>query len=49
MLSSADMDDWNQLEVSPGHRGIQNLLYLNDAEDEEDAEEVERGQKGHSE
>lgn len=40
------MDDWNQLEVSLGHRGIQNFLYLNDAEEEGDGEEVEQGQDG---
>ncbi|XP_068589425.1 SPRY domain-containing protein 3-like [Cebidichthys violaceus] len=45
-----DMDDWDRLEVHPGHAGVQNVLYLNDdeeeGEEEEDGEEVEQGQEG---
>lgn len=37
------MDDWDRLEVRPGHAGVQNVLYLND-EEEEDGEEAEQGQ-----
>ncbi|XP_056278692.1 SPRY domain-containing protein 3 isoform X1 [Pseudoliparis swirei] len=40
-----DMDDWDSLEVRPGHPGVQNVLYLNDDE-EEDGEEIEQGQEG---
>lgn len=40
------MNDWNQLEVSRDHRGIQNFLYLNDVEEEEGGEQVERRQEG---
>lgn len=47
VLSSGDRDDWDRLEVRPGHGGIQNVLYLNDEEEEEeDGEEVEQGQEG---
>lgn len=46
-LSSGDVDDWDRLEVRPGHAGVQNVLYLNDEEEEEeDGEEVEQGQEG---
>lgn len=40
------MDDWDRLEVRPGHAGVQNVLYLNDEEEEEeeDGEEAEQGQ-----
>ncbi|XP_023248767.1 SPRY domain-containing protein 3-like [Seriola lalandi dorsalis] len=42
-----DMDDWERLEVRPGHAGVQNVLYLNDEEEEEeDGEEAEQGQEG---
>ncbi|XP_051280194.1 SPRY domain-containing protein 3 [Dicentrarchus labrax] len=42
-----DVDDWDRLEVRPGHAGVQNVLYLNDEEEEEeDGEEVEQGQEG---
>lgn len=42
-----DMDDWDRLEVRPGHAGVQNVLYLNDEEEEEeDGEEVEQEQEG---
>uniref|UniRef100_A0A8C2ZNJ8 SPRY domain containing 3 n=1 Tax=Cyclopterus lumpus TaxID=8103 RepID=A0A8C2ZNJ8_CYCLU len=40
-----DIDDWDRLEVRPGHAGVQNVLYLNDDE-EEDGEELEQGQEG---
>lgn len=41
------MDDWDRLEVRPGHAAVQNVLYLNDEEEEEeDGEEVEQGQEG---
>lgn len=48
VLSSGDVDDWERLEVRPGHAGVQNVLYLNDEEEEEeeDGEEVEQGQEG---
>lgn len=47
VLSSGDVDDWEQLEVRPSHAGVQNVLYLNDEEEEEeDGEEVEQGQEG---
>lgn len=44
--SSGDVDDWDRLEVRPGHAGVQNVLYLNDEEEEEeeDGEEAEQGQ-----
>lgn len=43
---SGDVDDWDRLEVRPGHAGVQNVLYLNDEEEEEeeDGEEAEQGQ-----
>ncbi|TKS76558.1 SPRY domain-containing protein 3 [Collichthys lucidus] len=44
-----DVDDWDRLEVRPGHAGVQNFLYLNDEEEEEeeeDGEEIEQGQEG---
>ncbi|XP_037628992.1 SPRY domain-containing protein 3-like [Sebastes umbrosus] len=43
-----DVDDWDRLDVRPGHAGVQNVLYLNDdeEEEEEDGEEVEQGQEG---
>ncbi|XP_054465779.1 SPRY domain-containing protein 3-like [Anoplopoma fimbria] len=43
-----DVDDWDRLEVHPGHAAVQNNLYLNDEEEEEeeDGEEVEQGQEG---
>ncbi|GAA6216749.1 SPRY domain-containing protein 3-like [Lates japonicus] len=47
-----DTDDWERLEVRPGHAGsVQNVLYLNDEEEEEeeeeeDGEEVDPGQEG---
>ncbi|XP_032378069.1 SPRY domain-containing protein 3 [Etheostoma spectabile] len=42
-----DVDDWDRLEVRPGHAGVQNILYLNDEEEEEeDGEEAEEGQEG---
>ncbi|XP_034393038.1 SPRY domain-containing protein 3-like isoform X1 [Cyclopterus lumpus] len=43
--SRGDIDDWDRLEVRPGHAGVQNVLYLNDDE-EEDGEELEQGQEG---
>ncbi len=46
-LSPGDVDDWDRLEVRPGHAGVENVLYLNDEEEEEeDGEEVEQGQEG---
>ncbi|XP_040921095.1 SPRY domain-containing protein 3 isoform X2 [Toxotes jaculatrix] len=36
-----DMEDWDQLEVQPGHAGVQNVLYLNDEEEEEEEEDGE--------
>ena len=46
-MSSGDVDEWERLEVRPGHAGVQNVLYLNDEEEEEeDGEEVEQGQEG---
>ncbi|TNN33945.1 hypothetical protein EYF80_055889 [Liparis tanakae] len=44
-VQSGDVDDWDSLEVRPGHPGVQNVLYLND-EEEEDGEEIEQGQEG---
>ncbi|XP_018531338.1 SPRY domain-containing protein 3 [Lates calcarifer] len=48
-----DTDDWERLEVRPGHAGsVQNVLYLNEEEEEEeedeeeDGEEVDPGQEG---
>ncbi|KAM3618248.1 uncharacterized protein V6R79_017930 [Siganus canaliculatus] len=42
-----DADDWDPVEVRPGHAGVQNVLYLNDEEEEEeDGEEAEQGQEG---
>ncbi|GLD71294.1 SPRY domain-containing protein 3-like protein [Lates japonicus] len=41
-----DTDDWERLEVRPGHAGsVQNVLYLNDEEEEEEEEEEEDGEE----
>ncbi|XP_063319938.1 SPRY domain-containing protein 3 isoform X1 [Pelmatolapia mariae] len=38
-----DTDDWDRLDIRPGHASVQNVLYLNDEEEEE--EEGEDGEE----
>lgn len=46
-LSSGDTDDWDRLDIRPGHASVQNVLYLNDEEEEEEEGEdgVEAGEQ----
>lgn len=44
-LSSGDTDDWDRLDIRPGHASVQNVLYLNDEAEEEEGEEGEDGEE----